>query len=105
MVTREMSPPHLDGILSTYRMIGLMEDTCLAALQPLLDHDQTTVGTRVDVTHVGRARAGDEVTVTVRLTTVRHRRLLTFDIRVEAPSGVIGTGTHQRLVVQRSSVA
>lgn len=101
-VTLEMSPPHLDGILSTSRMIGLMEDTCLAAVQPLLAAGQTTVGTRVDVSHVGAARAGDEVTVRVRLTKVTQRRLLSFDIQIEAPAGRISTGTHQRLIIERS---
>ncbi|HYO11770.1 MAG TPA: hotdog domain-containing protein [Thermoanaerobaculia bacterium] len=104
-VTPEMSPPHLEGILSTSRMIGLMEDTCLAAVQPLLDAGQTTVGTRVDVTHVGTARDGEEITIRVRLTRVTQRRLLSFEIAIEAPAGIISTGTHQRLVVDRSRFA
>src|SRR5262245_12119926 len=101
-VTQEMSPPHVNGILSTSRMIGLVEDTCLAVVQPLLDEGQTTVGTRVDVTHAGTARAGEEVTVRIRLTKVTQRRLLSFEVAVEAPGGIISTGTHQRLVVDRS---
>ena len=101
-VTPEMSPPHLQGILATSRMIGLMEDTCLAAVQPFLDAGQTTVGTRVDVTHVGTARAGEEVMIRIRLTRITQRRLLSFEIEIEAPVGIISTGTHQRLVVDRS---
>jgi fluoroacetyl-CoA thioesterase len=104
-VTADMSPPHVEGILSTSRMISLVEDTCLAVVQPLLDAGQTTVGTRVDVTHVGTARAGEEVTVRIRLTKVTQRRLLSFEVTVEAPEGVISTGTHQRLVVDRSRFA
>lgn len=104
-VTPDMRPPHLDGILSTSRMIGLVEDTCLALVQPLLAEGEITVGTRVDVTHVGTARAGEEITVRVRLTAVRQRRLLGFEIEVEAPDGIISTGTHQRLVVDRARFA
>lgn len=103
LVTREMSPPHIDGILATFRLIGLIEDTCLAAVQPLLDESRTTVGTRVDVTHVGTARTGEQVVVRIRLATVTQRRLLTFDVQVEAPAGIISTGTHQRLVVDRAA--
>ena len=66
-VTPDMSPPHVQNILSTSRMIALMEDTCLAAVQPLLGEGQTTVGTHVNVSHVGTARAGEEVTVRIRL--------------------------------------
>ncbi len=104
-VTPEMSPPHLAGILATSRMIGLVEDTCLAAVQPLLEDGQTTVGTRVDVTHVGMARAGEEVVVRVELTRITRRRLLSFAVSVESPRGVISSGTHQRLVVDRERFA
>jgi len=104
-VTPDMRPPHVEGILATSRMIGLMEDTCLAAVQPLLDEGQITVGTHVDVSHVGTARAGEEITVRIRLTKVTQRRLLSFEVEIEAPAGVISTGTHQRLVVERSRLA
>jgi fluoroacetyl-CoA thioesterase len=104
-VTPDMRPPHVAGILSTSRMIALMEDTCLDAVQPFLAEGQTTVGTRVDVTHVGTAWAGEAVTVRIRLERITQRRLLSFDVEVEAPGGVISTGTHQRLVVDRSRFA
>jgi fluoroacetyl-CoA thioesterase len=103
-VTPDMSPPHVDGILATSRMIALTEDTCLDAVQPLLDDGEITVGTRVDVTHVGTARAGEEVTVTVELLRVTQRRLLSFRVEVEAPAGVISTGSHQRMVVERAKL-
>ena len=101
-VTREMSPPHIDGILATSRMIGLIEDTCLLSVGPLLDDGLTTVGTRVDVTHVGTVRAGEQVTIHVRLVKVTQERLLHFEIDVTAPGGVISTGNHQRLVVEKA---
>ena len=100
-----MRPPHIEGILATSRMIALMEDTCLAAVQPFLEDGQTTVGTRVDVSHVGMARAGDEVTVRIRLEKITQRRLLTFEVEMEAASGLVGSGSHQRLVVDRSRFA
>jgi fluoroacetyl-CoA thioesterase len=83
-------------------MIGLIEDTCLSAIGPLLDDGQTTVGTRVDVTHVGMARAGDTVTVNVRLVKVTQERLLSFEVQVDMRGDVISTGTHQRLVVEKA---
>jgi fluoroacetyl-CoA thioesterase len=101
-VTAEMSPPHLRGILSTSRMISLIEDTCLELVQPLLAADETTVGTHVDVSHVGTARAGEQVTVNVRLTRVTARRLLAFEVSAATAAGIISTGTHQRLVVGRA---
>jgi fluoroacetyl-CoA thioesterase len=104
-VTRDMSPPHIDGILSTSRMIGLIEDTCLAAISPFVERFQTSVGTHVDITHVATARAGETIRISVSLTKVTGRRLLSFDVTVNAPAGVIGSGTHQRLVVDRARFA
>jgi fluoroacetyl-CoA thioesterase len=100
-VTRDMRPPHLDGILATSRMIGLIEDACLAAIDPFIERSQTTVGTHVDLTHVAAARIGETILISVRLVKVTGGRLLTFDVVVNASAGVIGTGMHQRMVVDR----
>jgi len=104
-VTPDMRPPHIAGILSTSRMIALIEDTCLDAVQPLLAEGQTTVGTRVDVTHVGTAWTGERITVRIHLVKVTQRRLLGFEVSVAAPAGVISTGSHQRLVIDRSRLS
>ena len=103
-VTLAMSPPHVAGILATSRMIGLIEDTCLGAIQPLLDTSRITVGTHVDITHVATARVGENIRIAVRLVKVTQQRLLRFEVSVHAPVGVIGAGTHQRLVVERARV-
>ena len=101
-VTAAMSPPHLPGLLATSQMISLMEDTCLQAVQPHLDEPETTVGIHVDVSHVGAAYAGEEVTARIRLAKITRHRLLSFEVEVHSPRGVISTGTHQRLVVEKS---
>jgi predicted thioesterase len=36
---------------------------------------------------------------------VTQRRLLSFEVEVAAPAGIISSGTHQRLVVERSRLA
>ncbi len=101
-VTADMSPPHLEGVLSTPRLVGLVEDTCLDALKPHLVDGTTSVGTEIHLHHVGTARAGDEVEVDVRLIKVTGRRLLRFMVEVRGPEGVVGSGSHQRLIVDRS---
>lgn len=102
LVTEAMSPPHLPMVLSTAQMISKMEHTCLYAAQPHLRQDQTTVGTRVDMSHVGTAWTGEEFTVRIRLAKITGQRLLSFEIEVIAPGGVISTGRHQRLVVDKA---
>ena len=98
-VTEDMAPPHLPvKVLSTPSMIQLIEGTCLAAAQEHLDDGELTVGTHVCVSHSGAAMSGQDVTVRCELTTIEKRRL-TFTVSVEAPSGTISEGTHQRAVI------
>jgi len=99
-VTDDMASPHLPvKVLSTPSMIQLIEGTCLALAQQHLDDGELTVGTHVCVSHSGAAMAGESVTVSCTLDTIEKRRL-TFNVRVDAPSGVISEGTHQRAVIQ-----
>ena len=101
-VTADMSPGHLPVVvLSTPSMIGLIEGTCLQSVQPHLDENETTVGTHVNVSHVGAARDGEEFTITSKLIEIKKRRL-TFEVEVIAPKGSISTGTHERAVVDLS---
>lgn len=101
-VTDDMAPGHLPmKVLSTPSMIQLIEMTCLHCAQPHLDDGETTVGTHVNVSHQGKAMSGESVSIDVKLTEITKRRL-TFDINVNAPSGLISTGTHQRAVIDLS---
>ncbi|HVM53398.1 MAG TPA: hotdog domain-containing protein [Acidimicrobiales bacterium] len=101
-VTEDMKPGHLPvAVLSTPSMVQLIEMTCLATAQAHLDDGEVTVGTHVCVSHQGAAMAGQEITVDCRLAGVEKRRL-NFEVRVEAPGGVISEGTHQRAVVDAS---
>jgi fluoroacetyl-CoA thioesterase len=98
-VTAAMSAPHLPRVvLSTPSMIGLIEGTCLRAVQAHLDEGETTVGTHVCVSHQAAALEGEEFTVYCKLAKIEKRRL-TFDVSVEAPAGRLSEGTHERAVV------
>jgi fluoroacetyl-CoA thioesterase len=101
-VTKDMSPGHLAAVvLSTPSMVGLVEGTCIRALDGHLDEGETSVGTHVCISHAGVATEGEEVVVDVRLQAVERRRL-TFETTVRSPRGVISEGTHQRAVIDPS---
>ena len=98
-VTAAMSAPHLPKVvLSTPSMVGLIEGTCLQAVQPELDDGETTVGTHVCVSHQAAAAEGEQITIRCRLAKIEKRRL-TFDVSVSGPAGVVSHGTHERAVV------
>lgn len=103
-VTPDLSPAHLAPVvvLSTPDMIRLMEETCTAAVQPLLEaEDRTTVGTHVDVSHESAAREGDLVEISCELLEVDGRRL-TFSVLASIGDRVVGRGTHRRHVIDRA---
>lgn len=98
-VTDDMSPPHLPmKVLSTPDMIGLIEGTCLQAVQPMLDEGSTTVGIHVCVSHDAAVPSGDKVDVAVELSAV-DRRKLTFDVKVTHGDTQVSAGTHDRFIV------
>ncbi len=99
----EHTPPHLAPIvvLSTPDMIRLMEEACTAAVQPLLDENQTSVGTHVDVSHESAAREGEVVDVEAELTAVDGARLA-FRVEARVEDRIIGRGTHRRHVIDMS---
>ncbi len=99
MVTDDMAPGHLPAkVLSTPSMIGLIEGTCLFAVQPHLEEGQVTVGTHVCVSHEGAAASGQEIRIQCRLTEIDKRRL-TFETEVTVDGRRISKGTHQRAVI------
>jgi fluoroacetyl-CoA thioesterase len=101
-VTDDMTPAHLRGepirVLSTPDMIRLIEQTAIEAVQPSLAPGQATVGTRVDVAHLGATLVGMTVTITVELTEIDRRRL-GFRVEVRDELDEVGKGTHDRFIV------
>jgi predicted thioesterase len=103
-VTEDMTPGHLRGdairVFATPEMVRLIEQTAIQAVQPLLKPGQTTVGTRVDVTHLAATPEGMTVTITVELTAVDRRRL-PFRVEVHDEVEKVGEATHERFVIDR----
>lgn len=89
-----MLPP----VLATPVMIMMMENAALNAIKPYLDASQSAVGTRVDVTHLAATPVGRTVNAHAEVTKVDGKRI---EFRIEASDGAekIGTGTHERMVI------
>ncbi|MGY1836660.1 thioesterase family protein [Blastococcus sp. SYSU DS0510] len=85
-------------IFSTPNLVLLLEEAAIEALAPHLRGDQASVGSKVDVAHTAPTLRGQTVKATATVTEVDRRRVA-FDIRVEDDTEVIGTGTHERFVV------
>jgi predicted thioesterase len=87
-------------VFATPSLVGLMEAAAMEALRGHLSDRDTTVGTRIEVSHLAATPLGDEVRAEATLTSVEGRRL-TFEIVAHDSSQKIGEGRHERVIVAR----
>ena len=88
----------LPPVLATPVMILVMENAALEAIKPHFDPGESALGTRVDVAHHAPTPAGRHVTGEAEVTRVDGRRI-EFRVRVTDGDQEIGTGTHERIVI------
>jgi len=85
-------------VFSTPNMILLMERAAREALREFLEPGEESVGTDVNIQHIGSAPLGATVRGIAKVTAVDGRRVA-FDVEAWAGDRQIGRGTHIRSVV------
>lgn len=89
-------------VLATPMMVMGMERAAMEAVRPGLPEGMTSVGTRVDISHMAPTPCGMKVRFEAKLTAVSaNGRGLTFAVTAHDEAGPIGEGTHERVVVDR----
>lgn len=86
-------------VFSTPSMIALMENAAVRAVQPRLGPDESTVGTRMDITHDAPTPVGMRAWAEARVTAVDGRRI-TLEVAAWDEKGPIGKGVHERVVIR-----
>jgi len=88
----------LPPVFSTPYLILIMENAALNAIKQYLEAGESAVGTRVEVRHLVATPVGREVAGHAEVTGTDGRKVF---FRVWATDGTeeIGTGTHERTVV------
>lgn len=87
------------AVFGTPMMIALMEKATRIAVSSLLDEGETTVGTKISVTHDKASGIGATITATATLENVDGRRLI-FSVSATDDNGdIIGKGEIERFVV------
>ena len=94
----------LPPVLATPVMIMVMENAALNAVKPYLDAGESALGTHVDVRHLAATPVGRTVVGEAKVTNVDGRRI-EFLIRATDGTEEIGTGKHERMVVQLSRLS
>ena len=88
-------------MLSTPKMIDLMEGVCKDLVQNLLPPEFITVGYEVHIRHKAAAPMGTQVKTWCKVLEAEGRKLL-FEVRVTAGDKVIGEGQHRRTIIPYS---
>ena len=103
-VTEDMTAAALGSgglpVFGTPYLIAMIESAAFTYLQQELPEGKSTVGTKVDVSHVSPSPVGMEITASVEVTDISaNGKLIDFRASVTDTAGLIGEGTHQRAIV------
>ncbi len=85
-------------VFGTPMMIALMENASWQAVATSLEEGHVTVGTVVNIRHLGATPLGQQVRATAELTEVDGRRLV-FKVEAYDERQKIGGGIHERSIV------
>ncbi len=85
-------------VFATPAMIALIEETASKSVAPYLETGSSTVGTHLDIAHSSATPIGMTVVCETELVEIDRRRLV-FNVRVYDAKGDVGSGRHERFVV------
>ena len=102
LVTQEVTAAAVGSglvpVFATPYMVALMENAAVNAVQSGLEPGQSTVGTRLDVTHDAATPIGMKVWAEAEVTAVEGKKI-TLSVRAFDEAGPIGGGVHERFVI------
>ncbi|MBX6327506.1 MAG: thioesterase family protein [Pseudolabrys sp.] len=94
----------LPPVFATPMMVAAMENAALNAVRDYLDAGESAVGTQVNIRHLAATPAGQHITAEAEVTKVDGRRI-EFKVSARDEIEEIGTGTHERVVVDLARLA
>ena len=104
VVADEHVPLHLRGtnaeVVATPELVRFMERAAMDALAEHLSPEQTSVGTKVALTHMAGTPRGMRVEARARLVE-RDRRRCVFEVEIHDEVELVARGTNERFIVPR----
>ena len=86
------------AVLATPVMINVIEAAALLACEPHLPPGHQSLGTHLNISHIAATPVGMAITARAVVTRVDSRKI-SFDIEVHDARDLIGSGSHERMVV------
>ena len=104
LVTRENTAESLGSgalpVFGTPYLAAMMENAAYTLMQRSLPEGRTSVGTRLDISHVSPSPIGMRVRAAARVAAISENgKIVDFEVKAYDEAGLIGEGTHQRAVV------
>jgi fluoroacetyl-CoA thioesterase len=108
--TLRVTPAHLANqfkdaalpqVFATPMLVTAMENAALNAVRDYLESGESAVGTMVNIRHLAATPVGHQVTAQAEVTKVEGRHI-EFKVSARDETEEIGTGTHERMVVDRA---
>ncbi|MBR3397622.1 MAG: thioesterase family protein [Lachnospiraceae bacterium] len=85
-------------VFATPAMLALVEKTAWMSVADELEKGEGTVGTKVSLSHSAPTPLGKKVRCETELVEIDRKRLV-FNFTVYDDSGVVGSGTHERFII------
>ena len=85
-------------VLSTPKLIGLIERTARESLYPFLESNERTVGAEIEIRHLAPTPAGSNVTILTRVIQAEGKTV-DFQFEVRDEQEMIARGLHKRAVI------
>src|SRR6202047_4565231 len=92
----------LPQVLATPVMVLMMENAALNAIRPYLDPGESAVGTAINIRHLAATPVGHTVRAEAEVIKVEGKRI-EFRVSASDEKEEIGSGTHQRIVIDLRS--
>jgi len=89
----------MPAVLSTPNLIGFLERTARETIAYCLDEDERSVGTEIEIRHLGPTPVGQSVHCIARVVHAEGRDI-TFHVEARDECEVIARGLHKRHVVR-----
>ncbi len=100
---RTMGSGTLD-VFATPALVALAEKTCWMSVAAELDEGCGSVGTKLELEHSAPTPVGMTVTCDSELTAVEGRKLV-FRVTLHDEKGTVGSGIHERFVINNEKFA
>jgi fluoroacetyl-CoA thioesterase len=88
-------------VLSTSMLVQLVESAAVHCVDPVLEHDQVTLGTHIDLAHHKPVPVGFIVRTEVEVVMIDGPRI-SFAVQVFDEREAVAEGTHERYVMSRA---